>query len=90
MHISFNVMKLVWYDGNASITDAQIIVPQHLEDFTHIMDKLDPVWPSELSRAYLESFITDKLDGERAVFSHAVIEEILLLLDLLDARKELS
>jgi hypothetical protein len=46
------------------------------------------VWPSELSRAYLESLITDNRDGERAGFSQVEIEEILLLLDLLDARKE--
>jgi hypothetical protein len=34
--------------------------------------------------------ITNNLDGERAGFSQVVIEEILLLLNLLDARKERS
>ncbi len=85
MHITFNVMTPVWYESTAAI-----VVSQHLEDFPHIMEKLDAVWPSELARVYLESLITDNRDGERAGFSHAVLEEILLLIGLLDARKELE
>ena len=90
MHIIFNVMTPVWYETEPAHTDAQIIVPQHLEDFPHIMEKLDAVWPSELARVYLESLITDNRDGERSGFSHGVLNEILLLISLLDARKEQS
>ena len=90
LHIMFNVMTPVWYETEMANNDAQIIVPQHLEDFPHIMEKLDAVWPSELARVYLESLITDNRDGERAGFSHGVLNEILLLISLLDARKEQS
>lgn len=90
MHIMFNVMTPVWYETEPEHTDAQIIVPQHLEDFPHIMEKLDAVWPSELARVYLESLITDNRNGERSGFSHGVLNEILLLISLLDARKEQS
>ena len=90
LHIAFNVMTPVWYDAEIANVDAQIIVPQHLEDFPHIMEKLDAVWPSELARVYLESLISDNRDGERAGFSHGVLNEILLLISLLDARKALD
>ena len=87
-------MTPVWYENNEIAADAkiaqQIIVSQHLEDFPHIMEKLDAVWPSELARVYLESLMTDNRDGERAGFSQSVIDEILLLIGLLDARKELE
>ncbi len=85
MHITFNVLTPVWYESNAAI-----VVSQYLEDFPHIMEKLDAVWPSELARVYLESLITDNRDGERAGFSQSVLDEILLLIGLLDARKELE
>jgi len=85
LHLTFNVMTPVWYE-----TSAAIVVSQHLEDFPHIMEKLDAVWPSELARVYLESLITDNRDGERAGFSQSVLDEILLLIGLLDARKELE
>ena len=90
LHIMFNVMTPIWYDAEIANADAQIIVPQHLEDFPHIMEKLDAVWPSELARVYLESLITDNRDGERSGFSHGVLNEILLLISLLDARKALE
>lgn len=85
LHQTFNVMTPVWYE-----TSVAIVVSQHLEEFPHIMEKLDAVWPSELARVYLESLITDNRDGERAGFSHAVLDEILLLISLLDTRKELD
>jgi hypothetical protein len=85
LHQTFNVMTPVWYE-----TQAAIVVSQQLEDFPHIIEKLDAVWPSELARVYLESLITDNRDGERAGFSQSVLDEILLLIGILDARKELE
>lgn len=90
LHQTFNVMTPVWYETQAAIADVKIIVPQQLEDFPHILQKLDAVWPSELARVYLESLITDNRDGERAGFSQSVLDEVLLLISLLDARKTLE
>ncbi len=82
LHRTFNVMTPVWYE-----TSAEIVVPQDLEEFPHIMDKLDAVWPSDLAKVYLESLITDNRDGDRAGFSKAVLDDILMLIALLDMRK---
>ena len=88
LHRTFNVMTPVWYETNAAMMDAKIIVPQYLEEFPHIIDKLDAVWPSDLAKVYLESLITDNRDGERAGFSQAVLDDILMLIALLDSRKD--
>ncbi len=82
LHRTFNVMTPVWYETNVAI-----IVPQRLEEFAHIIDKLLAVWPSDLAKTYLESLLTDNRDGERAGFSKAVLDEILMLIDLLETRK---
>lgn len=82
LHRTFNVMTPVWYE-----TSAAIVVPQDLEEFPHIMEKLDAVWPSDLAKVYLESLITDNRDGDREGFSQAVLDEILMLIALLDTRK---
>lgn len=83
LHRTFNVMTPVWYETNVAI-----VVPQHLEEFPHIIDKLDAVWPSDLAKVYLESLITDNRDGERAGFSKAVLDEILMLIALLESRQD--
>jgi len=91
LHRAFNVMTPVWYESNVAnnvAINTAIIVPQQLEDFTHIMVKLDAVWPSDLAKVYLHSLLTDNRDGERAGFSNAVLDEILMLITLLDTRKE--
>ncbi len=90
MHLTFNVMTPVWHETGTAITDVKMVVPQHLEEFPHIMEKLDAVWPSELARVYLESLMTDNRDGERAGFSQSALDEILLLIGLLDGRKALA
>lgn len=82
LHRTFNVMTPVWYE-----TSAAIVVPQQLEEFPHIMDKLDAVWPSDLAKVYLESLIMDNRNGDRAGFSQAVLDEILMLIALLETRK---
>ena len=90
LHLSFNVMTPVWHEINATIAEAKIVVSQCLEELPHIIDKLDAVWPSELAKVYLQSLITDNRDGDRAGFSEPVLEEILMLIALLDARKALE
>jgi hypothetical protein len=83
MHHTFNVMTPVWYE-----TEVAIYVPQSLEEFPHIMEKLYSVWPGDLATVYLRNLITDNRGGERAGFGKTVLAEILLLIEILDIRKD--
>jgi hypothetical protein len=85
MHQTFNVMTPVWYE-----TEVAIYVPQSLEEFPHIMEKIYSVWPGELATVYLRNLINDNRGGERAGFGKAVLSEILMLIELLDVQKELN
>ena len=80
---NFNVTMQAWDD---SIAPA--FLPQHLEEFPNIMEKLYPMWPGDEAKDYLRSLITDNRDGERAGFGKAALSEILLLIALLDTRKD--
>ena len=75
----------VWDDAIAPRT-----LPQYLEGFPNIMEKLYIIWPSNQAKDYLRSLITDNRDGERAGFGKAVLSEILLLIALLDTRKDFN
>ena len=79
----FNVTMQAWDDSIAPG-----FLPQHLEEFPNIMEKLYLMWPSDEAKDYLRSLITDNRDGERAGFGKAVLSEILLLIALLDTRKD--
>jgi hypothetical protein len=85
MHHTFNVMTPVWYD-----TEVAIYVPKSLEEFPHIMEKLYSIWPGELATVYLRNLITDNRGGERTGFGKEVLSEILMLIELIDIRKELA
>jgi hypothetical protein len=88
MHLTFNVMTPVWHEKEAAVNTV-MVVPESLEEFPHIMEQLCGVWPGELATAYLRDLITDNRGGERAGFGKAVVSEILMLIALLDTRKEL-
>ncbi len=85
MHQTLNVMTPVWYE-----TEIAMVVPQSLEEFPHIMEKLYSIWPGDLATLYLRGLITDNRGGERTGFGKAVLSEILMLIELLDVRKELN
>lgn len=82
---TFNVMTPIWYD-----TQIAMVVPESLEEFPHIMEKLYSVWPGELATVYLRGLITDNRGGERTGFGKAVLGEILMLIELLDLRKDFN
>jgi hypothetical protein len=84
MHQTFNVMTPVWYD-----TEIAVYVPQSLEEFPHIMERLYSSWPDDSAASYLRNLIIDNRGGERSGFGDAVIGEITMLIELLSARKEL-
>jgi hypothetical protein len=85
LHLTFNVMTPVWYE-----TEVAIYVPESLEEFPHIMEKLYSVWPGDLATVYLRNLITDNRGGERAGFGKTVLSEILLLIELLDIHKDFN
>ena len=85
LHDIYNVMTPVWYE-----TEISIVVPQSLEEFPHIIEKLCSVWPGELATVYLRGLITDNRGGDRAGFGKAVFSEILMLIVVLDSRKDLT
>ena len=85
LHDIYNVMTPVWYEMEISI-----VVPQSLEEFPHIIEKLCSVWPGELATVYLRGLITDNRGGDRTGFGKAVLNEILLLVAMLDIRKDLN
>ena len=82
---NFNVTTQAWDDSIAPGT-----LPQYLEEFPNIMQKLYTIWPSDNAKDYLRSLITDNRDGARAGFGKAVLGEILLLIALLETRKDFS
>jgi hypothetical protein len=83
---TFNVMTPVWYESKSS--NVSMVVPQYLEEFPHIMGKLYAEWPSKFASEYLHSLIVDNREGVRTGFCTAVLDEILCLIALLEARKE--
>ncbi len=84
MHQTFNVMTPIWYG-----TEIAIYVPQSLEEFPHIMERLCSSWSDDSAAVYLRNLIIDNRGGERSGFGDAVIGEITMLIELLAARKEL-
>jgi hypothetical protein len=84
MHQTFNVMTPVWYD-----TEIAMYVPQTLEEFPHIMERLYSAWTDDTAAVYLRNLVIDNRGGERSGFGDAVIGEITVLIELLAARKEL-
>jgi predicted negative regulator of RcsB-dependent stress response len=83
MHQTFNIITPVWYG-----TEVAIHVPQSLEEFPHIMERLYGSWPDDAA-AYLRNLLIDNRGGERSGFGEAVISEITTLIDVLSARREL-
>ena len=85
LHQIYNVMTPVWYE-----TAVAMVVPQSLEEFPHIMEKLYTVWPGDLATVYLRGLIADNRGGERVGFGKAALSEILMLIEILDIQKELA
>jgi len=84
MHQTFNVMTPAWEEK-----DVALVIAQSLEEFSHIMEKLTGMWPNDSAINYLRGLINDNRNGERGGFGKAVIDEIVQLIAVLEARKEL-
>lgn len=85
LHTTFNVLPPIWHD-----TEVPLVVPKSLQEFPHIMEKIFKVWPQDSAYVYLRGLIVDNRGGERSGFGKEVVEEILMLIALLDMRKELN
>ncbi|MGQ0442059.1 MAG: type IV pilus assembly protein FimV, partial [Methylophilaceae bacterium] len=85
LHQTFNVITPVWQEKELAI-----VVPQSLEEFPHIIEKLLTTWPDESTSVYLRGLITDNRNGERTGFGKAVLDEILLLIMVLETRNEFN
>lgn len=85
LHQTFNVLTPVWEEKSVAM-----VVAQSLEEFPHITEKLTAIWPNEAAGEYLRSLINDNRDGERVGFGKAVLDEILLLVAVLEARADQS
>ncbi len=82
---NFNVVTQAWDDSIAPST-----LPQLIEEYPNIIEKLCAIWPTDEAKEYLRSLITDNRDGDRVGFGKAVLSEILFLVALLDTRKDFN
>jgi hypothetical protein len=80
-HMTFNVMAPQWEHKQVAM-----IVATTLEEFPHIIDQLQSMWPNPEAKDYLEALIKDNREGERAGFSIEVAKEIALLIAILETR----
>ena len=80
MQQHFNITPPSWQ----STTRAPIDLLS-LEDYPHIISRLQELWPRRSCAQYLSRLIEDNRGGTRSGFPQPVVEEILFLLDLLRA-----
>ncbi len=85
MHQNFNVMTPLWEERAV-----EVVVPQTLEEFPYIVKFLTEKWPNEKLINYLKKLVSDNRSGERSGFSQAVVEEVLVLIDVLELRGEVE
>ncbi len=84
LHATFNVLPPVWAEA-----EVPLAMPKSLQEFPHIMEKLYKTWPEDAAYHYLRGLISDNRGGERIGFGKEVVEEVMMLIGLLEARKEL-
>lgn len=78
---TFNVKPAAWDDFELARKN-----PDSLEDMPHIMQRLDATWETRACQALLHDLLRDNRKGTRQGFPLAIIDEILLLLGMLEAK----
>ena len=81
LHKMFNVSVPVWAGA------AGKVFPQRLEEYPHVIARVQEVWGRREALDYLIHLVTDNRNGTRFGFSVAVIQEILLLISLMAERQ---
>jgi hypothetical protein len=84
MHKTFNVMIPAW-EASQEVG----VAPTSLEEFPRVIEKIVADWGKPEGRKYLNYLIQDNRDGERIGFSMEVLQQILLLQAVLDARDDM-
>ena len=78
---TFNVKPAAWDDFELARKN-----PDSLEDMPHIMQRLDATWETRACQVLLHDLLRDNRKGTRQGFPLAIIDEILLLLGMLEAK----
>ena len=81
LHKMFNVAVPVWAGA------AGKVFPQRLEEYPHVIARVQEVWGRREALDYLIHLVTDNRNGTRFGFSVAVIQEILLLISVMAERQ---
>lgn len=81
MNKTFNVQPVLWDDF-----DVALRAPESLENMEHIRNRLCELWGQRQCQAYLHELLRDNRQGTRQGFPLAIVDEVLLLLAILDAR----
>jgi len=81
-HETFNVIAPLWHTD----TQAGMVIAESLEEFPHIIEKLQQLWGKPEAKVYLEDLISDNRGGERGGFSFEVIKDMMMLLGVIDLR----
>lgn len=81
MHQAFNVMVPAW-----EMDEIPVTAPLSLEEFPHVMQKIEAAWGRPECSEYLLHLLQDNRGGERTGFSMNVLQDILLLQAVLEVR----
>lgn len=81
LHKMFNFAVVAWAGA------ASKAIPQQLEEYPHVIARLQEVWGRREALDYLVHLVTDNRNGTRFGFSVPVIQEILLLISLMADRQ---
>ncbi len=87
LHSHYNVAIPTWQAVESAVSTAQ-----SLEEYPHIMEVLTKIWMAEpdSAKTYLAELLTDTRQNERAGFSMAVFEDIVLLDSVLAMREKMA
>lgn len=80
----FNVHIPAWADRPELISGLK-----SLEDYAHLMERIVPVWGTQLCLDYLYGLTRDTRAGQRSGFPLEVVEEIALLMHVLEQAHDL-
>jgi hypothetical protein len=80
LHKAFNIRRATWdsYDSLRTSTAS-------VEDLPHIAKRLQVLWRTPACQAYIEELLRDHREGSREGFSFAVVDDLLMLEDVLEA-----
>lgn len=82
LRLHFNVHAFEWGQETSAVAATQ----SSIEDYPHISNRVEELWPASHCAEYLNRLLEDNRGGTRTGFPEPVAAEILQLLDVLAAR----